>query len=89
MPCDAQNSIGARLTNKLAHTHTHANIHSVCITTLNASQTQAIRAASVPNGAVYQGNYNTNRVGGGEAGEGAEDRYETSGGGTAWKMRKH
>lgn len=72
-------------TNK--HTHARADIHGVCIATLTASQTQAIRAASVPNGAVYQSNYNTNRVGGGW--EGVEDRYERSGGGTAWKMRKH
>lgn len=73
------------------HTNTHARAQTfgVCIETLNASQTQAIRAASEPNGAVYQGNYNTNRVGGGYAGEGGPDRYERSGGGTAWKMRKH
>lgn len=52
--------------------HAHAQTFSVCIKTLNASQTQAIRAASEPNGAVYQGNYNTNRVGGGYVGEGAQ-----------------
>lgn len=68
--------------------HARAQTFSVCIETLNASQTQAIRAASEPNGAVYQGNYNTNRVGGGYVGEGGTDRYERSRGGTAWKMRK-
>lgn len=53
-----------------AHKQPRAQTFSVCIGTLNASQTQAIRAASEPNGAVYQGNYNTNRVGGGYVGRG-------------------
>jgi len=41
-------------------------------------------------GAVYQGNYNPNRVGGGCGGVGGGgDRYEKSREGTAGKMRKH
>lgn len=42
----------------------------------------------MPNGAVYQGNYNTNRVGGGEASERAGDRYETRRRGSAPQNEK-
>ena len=59
-----------RLPDTQTNEHARAPTFGVCIETLNASQTQAIRAASEPNGAVYQGNYNTNGVGGGYVGKG-------------------
>lgn len=92
MPCDAQNSIGARLTNKLAHTLTLSRTQTFIVSASpllmhpkhKLSELLRCQMVLFTKAITIQIELEVGREG-----EGAEDRYETSGGGTAWKMRKH